>query len=318
MDGGQHPVRHWVWRLTTAIALLASTSLTALASSAMVSNASTGLAPEASNLPNTAAAPQLISLGIDRVLMFGDVGVDVESLQSRLAELGYYRGPIDGDFGALTEDAVIRFQSDYGLQVDGMVGSETLAALGQGSFTGDSSVGYYPSTPNLSFDPIDFDSSSIGYGTLRRGDSGPAVTQLQRRLNQLDFYDGPAGGTFGERTEDGVRRFQRSQNLDDDGIVGPATSDALRNPRPLSPVSRQLNAPSQVSSSSLFQTSNNTFDNANPQGRYSVADLQQRLQRQGFYSGAIDGILGPQTRQSIEDAQTSYGLTQRDVLNPQF
>jgi lysozyme family protein len=107
--------------------------------------------------------------------------------------------------------------------------------------------------------------------------------------------------------------------LNDDGIVGPATADALDNPRPLSPVSnRSENFPSQVPRSSLFQTANSTLDSSNATRRYSVADLQQRLQRQGFYSGAIDGILGPQTRQSIEDAQTSYGLTQQDVLNPRF
>jgi peptidoglycan hydrolase-like protein with peptidoglycan-binding domain len=36
---------------------------------------------------------------------------------------------IDGDFGPTTNGAVIRFQTDKGLDVDGLVGSGTRAAL---------------------------------------------------------------------------------------------------------------------------------------------------------------------------------------------
>lgn len=52
-----------------------------------------------------------------------------KAIQSRLKELGYYTGPIDGYLGGYTIPAVKAFQSDYGLTVDGIVGPMTLSAL---------------------------------------------------------------------------------------------------------------------------------------------------------------------------------------------
>lgn len=59
---------------------------------------------------------------------------------------------------------------------------------------------------------------------LRRGSRGPAVLQVQLKLN-IDNSSGP--GIFGPRTEAAVRDFQRRRQLDDDGIVGPVTWNAL-------------------------------------------------------------------------------------------
>lgn len=51
-------------------------------------------------------------------------------MQGRLQQWGYYRGPIDGYYGAETYRAVRFFQSRNGLPVDGVVGPRTWAALG--------------------------------------------------------------------------------------------------------------------------------------------------------------------------------------------
>ncbi len=59
----------------------------------------------------------------------GDSGSDVAEVQRMLKKLGYYNAKIDGSFGRLTEQAVIRFQTDKGLQVDGIVGPQTVYAL---------------------------------------------------------------------------------------------------------------------------------------------------------------------------------------------
>lgn len=66
------------------------------------------------------------------VLTFGDQGDDVVVLQQQLAALGYYGGAADGVFGSGTRQAVVQFQADHGLNPDGIVGSQTLAYLGQG------------------------------------------------------------------------------------------------------------------------------------------------------------------------------------------
>lgn len=66
-----------------------------------------------------------------RILKRGDRGSDVRFVQSILRELRYYRYKLDSYFGARTEEAVIAFQTDQGILVDGMVGPETLNALQQ-------------------------------------------------------------------------------------------------------------------------------------------------------------------------------------------
>lgn len=60
----------------------------------------------------------------------GSQGNDVVQLQTRLAELGFPPGKLDGDFGPGTRAALIAFQSSQGLLADGVAGPRTLTALG--------------------------------------------------------------------------------------------------------------------------------------------------------------------------------------------
>ncbi len=62
--------------------------------------------------------------------MFGSRGDEVSDIQRALSEKGYYYAGIDGIYGKSTENAVIQFQKDSGLRIDGIAGSETLDALG--------------------------------------------------------------------------------------------------------------------------------------------------------------------------------------------
>lgn len=55
---------------------------------------------------------------------------NVREIQLALSAAGFDPGPIDGDWGALTKTAVMRFQADRGLEIDGIVGPETSRALG--------------------------------------------------------------------------------------------------------------------------------------------------------------------------------------------
>jgi hypothetical protein len=57
--------------------------------------------------------------------------------------------------------------------------------------------------------------------SVKRGDRGPAVAKIQRKLGV------PADGVFGPQTERAVRRFQRRRGLTVDGVVGPQTRQAL-------------------------------------------------------------------------------------------
>jgi peptidoglycan hydrolase-like protein with peptidoglycan-binding domain len=60
----------------------------------------------------------------------GSSGQAVKLAQRLLSDYGYDPGPVDGAFGHKTKKAVERFQTDFGLTVDGIVGPKTWAMLG--------------------------------------------------------------------------------------------------------------------------------------------------------------------------------------------
>jgi LysM repeat protein len=65
------------------------------------------------------------------LLRQGNTGPDVVDLQTRLRNMGFDPGPIDGIFGPTTHAAVIAFQRSRGLVPDGLVGVLTWTALGK-------------------------------------------------------------------------------------------------------------------------------------------------------------------------------------------
>ena len=66
--------------------------------------------------------------------------------------------------------------------------------------------------------------------SLRKGDAGPRVATLRRRLAITADLDSGGGDVFDGVLEVAVRRFQRRHGLDADGIVGPVTRAALNVP----------------------------------------------------------------------------------------
>ncbi len=61
----------------------------------------------------------------EQMLRNGAKGEEVQKLQSRLKELGFYEGEVDGQFGNGTKAAVILFQTQHNLMADGIVGPAT-------------------------------------------------------------------------------------------------------------------------------------------------------------------------------------------------
>lgn len=59
----------------------------------------------------------------------GDTTANIKAVQTRLATLGYYTYKVDGVWGRRTKTAVKKFQRDYGLTADGIVGARTEKAL---------------------------------------------------------------------------------------------------------------------------------------------------------------------------------------------
>lgn len=72
-----------------------------------------------------------LAFAADSQLQLGLRGPEVVLVQDYLARLGYLPSRVDGIFGAQTRDAVMRFQSEHGIKVDGIVGQETWKLLRQ-------------------------------------------------------------------------------------------------------------------------------------------------------------------------------------------
>lgn len=142
----------------------------------------------------------------------GSRGEDVKTLQAQLNALGYDCGAVDGIFGAKTYNAVVKFQKDRGLAVDGIVGKNTWAALGVTGTT-----------------VVETQTASItsNMPLLCRGSTGEAVKTLQTRLNALGYDCGTVDGIFGIKTYNAVVKFQTARALAVDGIVGVNTWGAL-------------------------------------------------------------------------------------------
>jgi len=162
----------------------------------------------------------------------GDRGAEVTSLQQRLQQLGYFKANITGFFGSVTKEAVIQFQQAKGLTPDGIVGTNTEAALGE--------------QPKSRPQPVR-DSSN---GILQLGDRGSQVSVLQESLAAAGFSGG-ASGLFDEATQDAVRRFQQAKGLTVDGIVGSQTRAALPAIGGSNPVSATGNGTSRLNIQAL-------------------------------------------------------------------
>jgi LysM repeat protein len=124
-------------------------------------------------------------------------------LQIVLRQHGLYRGAIDGVQGAKTRRAIRILQRRRGLAVDGLAGPRTRAALG----------------------PLG--SPLFGTRAMRRGMTGYDVGVLQFLLARRGLRPGLLDAHFGARTRRAVRRFQRSQGLLPDGVVGRRTARLL-------------------------------------------------------------------------------------------
>ena len=200
----------------------------------------------------------------------GSTGSDVKDLQTKLKKLGYYDAYVDGDYGDTTVAAVKAFQKKYNLTADGIAGKETLKKLDSVYKNADS----------------DKDDDS-----LRMGDSGSAVKDLQTKLKKLGYYSGTVDSTFGSGTYAAVRAFQKKYNLTADGVAGSETLKKLD--------SAYKNADSDKDDGSLRKGATGS----------AVKDLQTKLKKLGFYNASIDGDYGDTTVAAVKAFQKKYNLT---------
>ena len=131
---------------------------------------------------------------------------------------------------------------------------------------------------------------------LRIGVRHEIVKKLQSRLMDLGFMDNDEPTDyFGNMTQEAVRHFQRQNELDQDGIVGRATWDAIMDP-----------------DAKYYAVSKGT------QGE-DIQKIQQRLYELGYLANAnqVTGNFGDSTEAAVLKLQQVNGLTQDGKVGKQ-
>lgn len=160
--------------------------------------------------------------------------------------------------------------------------------------------------------------------TLRRGDVGNAVRQLQIRLNRIsNNYPGipkipVVNGEFAQSTEEAVRVFQRVFGLTEDGVVGFATW--YRIAYIYTSVKRLAELRSEGLSLSDVSQQFPEYLRRGDSGA-NVRRLQYFLAVIGGYYNTVrpivvDGTYGDSTENAVRDFQTQAGLTVDGIVGP--
>jgi len=230
-----------------------------------------------------------------RLLTTGDEGDDVLYLQMRLADLQYFSGETDGKYGDDTRDAVLSFQEDNrnkGLEPTGTadIATQILAASAQ-------------------------------YRGLRYGSSGDDVKELQTRLTALGYYTGKISGNFLEGTQNGIKQFQKNNDMEVTGIADPLTQETLYADDAVGryDVEDPTATPFNDLSWYLVDESDSgvpmpeepvIFTKELKKGSQSedVKKLQERMQLLGYFDGPISGNYQDKTAKAVKKIQEQNGM----------
>jgi N-acetylmuramoyl-L-alanine amidase len=137
---------------------------------------------------------------------------------------------------------------------------------------------------------------------LRRGDAGPTVVEIRSTLRRFGLLaataDGVRADLFDHDVEHAVRSFQQQRGLITDGIVGPATSRALRE--------AGWNLGDRMLALMVSA----------PMSGDDVVALQERLLELGYDPGRAGGVFDEQTEHALRRFQREYGLVPDGLCGP--
>src|SRR4051812_27436539 len=134
----------------------------------------------------------------------------VAHVQTQLAQLGYYRGAIDGVWGTESRSALAAFQRASGLAPTGQPDQASLNAL---SSSGAVAASQMPNNPPLAAAPPPPPPATAQAPRGMAPNAVPSIAQVQQGLQQLGYYRGRVDGRWGPGTRTAMAQFQRSQGL---------------------------------------------------------------------------------------------------------
>jgi RHS repeat-associated protein len=143
--------------------------------------------------------------------------------------------------------------------------------------------------------------SSWSGQTLRRGDEGAYVQDLQSMLNDTGHFSLVEDGIFGPKTEGAVISFQKLAGIAVDGVAGKQTYSSLL-------------TYGKSSGGSGSSSGNEKIENWMGQllrrgdSGPMVRDLQEMLTKAGYSPGTIDGVFGDNTYNAVRRFQEAKNL----------
>lgn len=158
----------------------------------------------------------------------GDTGRDIELIQRKLNRISTnFPGipkiyPVDGFFGTTTTDAVKKFQEVFDLEVDGLVGRATWNQI-QFIYNAVKKL-YTVSSEGLRITDV----TTRYTDTLSEGSSGDGVLTVQYYLSYISLFvpsviEAAMDGSYGAKTANAVKSFQRTYGLSETGVVDRTT-----------------------------------------------------------------------------------------------
>lgn len=245
-------------------------------------------------------------------------GPDVQYVQKRLIELGFFAGPADGVYGPGTRDAVLRAQQSFGLTVDGVVGPETYNALGlspEDEVTVAPEYVIFIDTRTLRLSLSRF-GRQIGVFPVAVGK--PETPTPLGDWKIIQKVRNP-GGPFGAR-------WMRLNcpwggygihGTDNEASIGTAASHGcvrMRN-------DDVIRVYDLVSLGTMVKINGDVFTGrllrVGVEPGADVLRVQQILQMLGYYRGDLDGFYGPVTEAAVIRFQRAQGLVADGIVGPQ-
>lgn len=260
----------------------------------------------------------------EQTLRFGMEQPEVAELQTMLKEKGYFTyHTATGYFGTITEEAVKQFQRDHQLTADGVVGPLTFNKLNAASAVSENQ----PPSSSSSIQTANTQASAPAAGqistqrTLREGTRGDDVRALQEALKQKGFFSHhTATGYYGSLTKAAVTDYQRTRNLQVDGLAGSVTITTINNElRSSGGSSSSSSSTGSTSGSQAVASPSSSSTQILREGARGTAvrELQTELKQLGHYHMNITGIYGPQTKGAVTAFQRSQGITADGIAGPQ-
>lgn len=167
--------------------------------------------------------------------------MDIRIAQNKLNELGFNSGAADGVKGEQTISAIKAFQSSYGLDVDGVIGSQTKQMMESVSLRDVQKklkeLGYTVDVNGIRDEKTiqafmqfqsDYALNSDAVITLaaKQKLDGVKIIDVQRKLKSLGYNCEPTGYRD-DRTTQAIKGFQLKSGLEASGIVTEKTKGAL-------------------------------------------------------------------------------------------